>query len=110
MPVVGVSEGEPTATTPRVALAMPCVDWMWTQAAQALIGVVLHSRASIRLMMPTSGTTIAEKRNLCARKFLEGSEEWLLYLDSDMTPPPDVIPRLMRHQLPIVGALCFARR
>lgn len=105
----GVS-GPTGPAQPRVALAMPCVDWMWTRAAQALIGVLLRSGPGLRLMMPTSGTTIAEKRNLCVRKFLAGPEEWLLFLDSDMTPPPDVIPRLIRHQLPIVGALCFGRR
>jgi len=32
---------------------------------------------------------------------------WIMFLDSDMTFPPDIIPQLMSHQQPIVAGMYF---
>lgn len=57
-----------------------------------------------------SGPYITDGRNRQAEVFLNTSAEWLLMLDTDMTFPPDLIPRLLANATPsrIVGGLCFA--
>lgn len=106
----GKSKSTPTASTPpKVYISVPAVDWMWTKAAQALIGVVLNSKSRLHLAMRTSGTTIARKRNDCVAHFLSTDNEWLFFLDSDMVPPADVVPRLIAHDKDIVAGLAFAR-
>lgn len=41
--------------------------------------------------------------------FLKGTWDWCLYLDGDMTFPPDLLRRLMAHNKPFTGGLYFRR-
>lgn len=101
--------GTNTPAPPTVTIAVPAVDWVWTKAALGLIGVVLNSGARLHLMMQTSGTTIARKRNECVARFLATDDEWLFFLDSDMEPPPNIIPRLLARDKDVIAGLAFAR-
>jgi hypothetical protein len=95
--------------TPHVAIGMPCQDWMWTKSVQGLISVLLTT-PGCRLLMPTDGCTIARKRNVIVEHFLAVAENThLLFLDSDMLPPADVVERLAAHDQDVVAALCFGR-
>ena len=40
---------------------------------------------------------------------IQNGAKWLFFLDADVIPPPDVIPRLLRHNLPIVAGLYIRR-
>jgi hypothetical protein len=52
----------------------------------------------------TIASVIIEARNRIHRRFLTATRaEWLVMLDSDVTPPPDFLPRLMAHNKPMVG-------
>ena len=59
-----------------------------------------------------SGANICKGRNDAVRTFLDDHPdgEWLLWLDSDMVPPADIIPRLLvtaKHTRgKIIGGLC----
>lgn len=61
-----------------------------------------------------SGPRVAEARSQLIDAFLAGFEltDWLLFLDADMDPPADLVPRLLEvahpQRAPIVGGLCFA--
>ena len=81
---------------------------MWTASVQALFSVLL-TPPNPRLMMPTKGCTIARKRNDCVKHFLELDCTHLLFIDSDMTPPANVVARLAAHDRDVVAAMCFAR-
>lgn len=48
-------------------------------------------------------------REDAAKYFLTTDCDSLLFLDSDMVPPPDTISRLVAHDRPIVSALAFRR-
>jgi GT2 family glycosyltransferase len=56
------------------------------------------------------GTSVDMARNELVRAFLAIPEaSHLLFLDDDVLPPEDAIPRLMAHDLPIVSGLYFKR-
>ena len=48
-------------------------------------------------------------RNKICEAALDHHCEWLLFLDSDVVPPPDAVIRLMAHNLPIVQGLYFSK-
>lgn len=48
-------------------------------------------------------------RNELVETFLKSSCEWMLWLDTDVFPPVDVVGRLLKLQLPIVSGLYRAR-
>ena len=65
--------------------------------------------------MSYSTDGLAESRNTAVVKFLEEKRaDWLLWIDTDMGFPPDLIERLMASadpvERPIVGALAFTWR
>ena len=57
-----------------------------------------------------SGTLIADQRMKLVRMALDGAADYILFLDSDMRFPSDVIVSLMRHDLDIVAANYATRR
>lgn len=98
-----------TASSPPGVIGVPCVAWMWTEAVHALMA--LRYPPGSFLYMETDSSTIAAKRNELVRKLLEKPEfKWILFLDSDMTPPPDTIVKLLATHRDIVSALCVKRK
>lgn len=66
---------------------------------------------SVHLFDPV-GFQIEHARNLITQEalnFVPGLTH-LLWIDDDMTFEPDAVRRLLAHDLPIVGGLCFNRR
>lgn len=60
-----------------------------------------------------ANANLSGPRNEVVRKFLAyGKADWLWFIDSDMTFPPDVVEQLLEYadpqEAPIVGGLCFA--
>jgi glycosyltransferase involved in cell wall biosynthesis len=49
-------------------------------------------------------------RNEICRGVLSGDEDYLLFLDADMTFPPDLIERLIREEAPVITARYHAKR
>jgi hypothetical protein len=97
-----------TDRIPAVLVAIPCVDWMWTAPVMALLRLRLPHGSQV--MHSEGGATLVRKRNALAQAFIEDERFGaLLFLDSDMVPPPATVERLLAHDLPIVGALCFTR-
>lgn len=43
-------------------------------------------------------------RNQIVREFLAGDEQYLFFMDADMTFPEDVVPRLLIHDKPVITA------
>lgn len=69
-------------------------------------------RLASRLALRTTGPGLVEGRNQVAAGFLDSGLDWLFWLDADMGFRPDTLDRLLataaEHDLPVVGALCFA--
>lgn len=89
-------------------VAIPAVDWVWTQAMAALLNLRLPPGSEIAFTQ--GGATLLSKRTVIAEQFLQHEQyAALLMLDSDMVVPPDTLERLLVHQLPLVGAVYFNR-
>lgn len=98
---------EDTAT-PRVFIATPSkgsVDMSWALT----FGQILRNSPVLFVTESNSAPAIDYARNELVEHFLLTSCEWMLWLDSDVIPPIDVIARLLKHQLPIVSGLYRAR-
>ena len=52
---------------------------------------------------------VYEAREQATKHFLESDCDYLLFLDSDMVPPADMLIKLIQHDKPIVSALAFRR-
>lgn len=81
--------------------------------------VKYDERHGKRLSTPGSiialrSTHLAMARNKIVRQFLEGTEDWLLFIDTDQVFDPDIIERLIESadpvERPIVSALIMALR
>ena len=84
------------------------------------IGIVNQGRVStdllkwVHLSVPrnvqiidTRGNSIPRQRNMSVSGSLGG--EWLLFLDSDIIPPLDLLPRILMHDALIVGGVALER-
>lgn len=49
------------------------------------------------------GSMVPKQRQKAAEHFLAGTWSHLLFIDSDMTFPPDVASRLLSHDMPVVA-------
>lgn len=52
-----------------------------------------------------SGVPWDVARNKCALFCLENGFDYLLFIDDDVVPPVDVVPRLLSHQVNVVGGI-----
>lgn len=59
--------------------------------------------------LPIAGKPFDDARNSCVRAFLETDYQHLFFLDSDVSPPSDCVPRLLSHKLPIVSGVYYRR-
>jgi hypothetical protein len=93
---------------PAVLVAIPAVAWMYTEAVIAQRHLRLPPGSATTYSR--GGSTLLDKRNEFVSQFLDQPQfSHLFFLDSDMTPEPDLVLRLLSHALPIVGALYFER-
>ena len=80
-------------------------------AVDALLQVAIRAGMAgyARLAMPYHRTDMA--RNIIVKKFGEVAEaqDTLVMLDDDHIHPPDIMERLVKHNVGVVGALAFAR-
>lgn len=93
---------------PPGIVGVPVEDWMWSDAAWALQQLALPPRS--RHIWSRGGSTIASKRNHIVGRFLEDPDaEWLLFVDSDQTPPRVAALQLLSVGEGIVSGLIFGR-
>jgi hypothetical protein len=98
------------ADYPPGMLAIPALEWMWTQTVNSLLRIVAHLPPDSAMTISRGSTSPATGRNILTEAFLENPAlQWICYLDSDMTPPDATILRLLSHKVDIVGAMCFGR-
>ena len=94
--------------TNTVMVAVPAIEWMYTAAIASLLDLRLPPGSQIRFTF--GPRSIAAKRQDLAEQFEKRSEfSHLLFLDSDQTPHPGTVERLLSHHLPFVGAAIFGR-
>ncbi len=89
---------------PPGLVAMPALDWMWTETAIALRNLELPPGSEVEVAHGT--TALVLKRNALVAHFLTRPKlEWLLFLDADMVFPPHTVRRLLNWNVDVVSGL-----
>lgn len=92
---------------PRVAICIPSGDEMKADTATALaLATVMAASKGINVsILNPRDSIIARARNEIVEGAQRSRMDYLFWIDSDMTFPADIIPRLLKHGKSIVG--CF---
>lgn len=96
----------------RVCIAVPSTDHVHANFAMNGLGPLLYGlglRRTPIALVNTKGSLVAKNRDNAVLAAQGYKCEWLLFLDSDLTFPPDTLERLLAHGKDIVGAT-YARR
>lgn len=93
----------------KILIAVPCMDQVPAQFAQAL--ATLNKVDGECLVAFQIGSLIYHSRDALARKAIECEADYILWLDSDMVFPPDTLARLLedRESGDIITGLYFRR-
>jgi hypothetical protein len=101
--------------TEKVVAAFPSRDDRSGRFMDSFVRLQHYDRDPRRLtgIIPLPATMIAQARNDIVRTFLDDhTADWLWFIDTDMTFPPDIVDRLVKsahpRDRPILGALCFS--
>lgn len=102
------------ASYPPGVIGIPSTPMIWTAAAMAVLSVPSRAPAGTQtiVMGQAHSSSIAHNRNEIVKRFLAAEHaQWLLFLDSDMVPPVDVVPRLLAHgdDFDVISGACFMR-
>ncbi len=97
-------EQEPGA---RVAICVPSGDEVKADFAFSLAAMVNHAPGTPNLealgLLNQRVSVLPDSRNILAQQAIDGGYTHLLWIDSDMKFPHNMLARLMRHSVPIVG-------
>ncbi len=95
----------------KVLLCIPYTGYVAPQAAYSLIPMACHARnKGISVdMLPIGLSLVYTAREEAAKAFLQGNYDALLFIDSDMVVPADLLTRLIDADKDIVSALAFRR-
>ena len=96
-------------TKAKVALAVVSNRLIKPKTTLALMELIAHTEHEIVPIVATEGYTIAEGRNYCVHKALAEQCTHILFVDDDMTFPPDTLDRLLAHGNEIVGVYSYSR-
>ncbi len=91
----------------KIAICVPSMDRVHADFMTALTGVVGATVTSIPVelqLINHMNSVITDARNRLVQLSREWGADWLFWLDSDLSFPPDALLRLLRHDLDIVGA------
>jgi hypothetical protein len=105
--------------TTSVIIATPMMDMCHTVYCSALIQLfaytLMQGRESLSVGFLQYGCSVLPfSRQLLATRALEADADWMLWIDSDMDFPPDMMLRFLSvanpYNRPVVAANCMARR
>lgn len=68
----------------------------------------MHIPAGVEFV-EVAKSAIHVAREMIAAKCIREGYDWVLFIDDDMTFPPNIIEQLLSHDAPIVSAMCFKR-
>ena len=94
----------------KILIAIPCLDNCPTKFAGALATLNKPEECVLNMQI---GSLVYESRNKLAKYALTIKADYILWLDSDIIPPQDLIDRMLVHMengLEIVSGLYFRRQ
>lgn len=94
---------------PRIAVCFPSSDTVQADFAISLSGLCLATRGVEVVVINPKSSIVAVARNNGVERAQKHAADYILFLDSDMTFPPDTLMRLLAHKKDIVGAVYTKR-
>lgn len=94
----------------RVLIAMPCDNTVNAGTAYDLAALYGHESGRDMWLAMDRGTILPAQRTRLVQRAIELKASHVLWIDSDMRFPKDVLSRLLAHDLPIVAANYTTRR
>lgn len=94
----------------KTLIAIPCMDNVAAPFAHSLATMEKTGECVISMNI---SSLIYDARNQLAAQALKAQADYILWLDSDMIVPPDVIPRMLKHMedgKDFVSGIYFRRR
>ena len=94
----------------KTLIAIPCMDNVAAPFAHSLATMEKAGECVISMNI---SSLIYDARNQLAAQALKAQADYILWLDSDMIVPPDVIPRMLKHMedgKDFVSGIYFRRR
>lgn len=79
------------------------------QTLECLLNLVAYTKHELQIIVATRGFTIAENRNYCVIQAQKNKSDYLLFVDDDMTFPPETLDTLLAHKKDIVGVNSYSR-
>jgi len=97
---------------PRVAIAMPWGPWLPGPAVASFVRLVSTTllRGQLLDVFMCGHNLLSTAREQLVEDALKAGASHLLFVDSDMVVPPDLVSRLLKHAKPVVSALYYMRQ
>lgn len=94
----------------RVVVGMPATETMKAKTAHAIGAMILHSADKIIDFLLIQSCDISSSRTWLAKQAVEKGATHLLFIDSDMLFPSDVLDQLLAREKDIVGVEYHKRK
>lgn len=93
----------------KITLALCTNRLIQPRTTECLLNLVKGSKHDLQIIMATRGYTIAENRNYCVIQAQKNQSDYILFIDDDMTFPPETLDILLSHQKEVVGVNSYSR-
>jgi hypothetical protein len=94
----------------RICVAFPSGDLVNVRFLKSLLDLFTYSTQSLDIFWANFvSSRITDNRNNLVKLAQNGNAEYILFIDSDMTFPPDALKRLLRYDADIVCATASKR-
>ena len=90
----------------KVLIAVPCGDMMPVLTVSSLMSLNREPQDEIQFI---TGSLIYNSRTYFVNNALKDGFTHILFVDSDMTFPSDVLNRLLKHDKDVVTCICYGR-
>lgn len=94
---------KPKTEEVRVVIGLPATEMMKAKTAHALGAMILHSAPKIIDFLLIQSCDISSSRTWLAKQAVEKGATHLLFIDSDMLFPSDVLDQLLARDKDIIG-------
>src|SRR5687768_17247127 len=93
----------------KIAVCVPHFGDVRAKFAESLAHLMLHCRGLDIGISFFSSSILPYSRHQLVTAALDWGAEWMLFLDSDQTFPPDTLQRLLAHGKDAIGCNCPKR-
>ncbi len=87
----------------RVMIAVPCTNFMDAKTAHSIGGAIIKGEGMVVDFIIRQSCEISSARSWLIQEALQKQLTHILFVDSDMYLPSDIIPRLVKREKDIIG-------